>query len=339
MQYRALGNTKIQASVIGFGTWAIGGWLWGGTDEKKSVDALRSAIDRGINLIDTAPMYGYGLSEEIVGKAIRGHRDNVVLATKCGVRWTKGELEPGKGEFYLYGSTSGFGTETDHDWKVYICLHPDSIRKEVEWSLQRLGTDYIDLYQTHTQESTIPIEETMGTLLDLKREGKIRAIGVSNATPEQLRRYMAVGRVDVSQERFSFIDRGIEENGILDLCRQKNASLLPYSPLAMGLLTGKMAPDRHFPDTDIRSTMERFKPDNITRVNAMLQKLEPIAQRRQLTIGQLIIAWTITFYNKTHILCGARTPEQVLENAVSGDVFLNREEMEFLAGLREEKFV
>jgi aryl-alcohol dehydrogenase-like predicted oxidoreductase len=179
MRYRSLGKSGIEASVVGLGSWAIGGWMWGGAEEAESVRAIHAAIDAGVNLIDTAPVYGFGVSEEVVGKAIRDRRDKVVLATKCGLVWHEE-----KGEFF-FASDEKHPTD-DGRIKVYRRLAPDTIRREVEWSLKRLGTDRIDLLQTHWQDSTTPIAATMHTLMELKKEGKIRAIGCSNATPEQM---------------------------------------------------------------------------------------------------------------------------------------------------------
>src|SRR5882724_5273624 len=192
MLYRPLGQSGIQASVIGLGTWAIGGWMWGGTDEAKAIRAIQVSLDAGITLIDTAPAYGLGLSETIVGKAVAGRRDKVVIATKCGLVW-----HVKRGDPFL-----------DEKGKaIHRYLGSESIRYEVEQSLKRLNTDYIDLYQTHWQDVTTPIEETMKTLLDLKKQGKIRAIGVSNCAVEQLEAYRKIGPLDSAQEKYSMLDR------------------------------------------------------------------------------------------------------------------------------------
>ncbi len=178
MRYRMVGQSGIETSVVAFGAWAVGGWWWGGADDSESIDAIRKALDLGITFIDTAPVYGLGHSEEVVGKAIKGRRDEVVLATKCGLVW---HTDRG----------SHFFDEAGRGVRRY--LGAESIRYEVEQSLRRLQTDVIDLYQTHWQDATTPIEETMGALLELKREGKIRAIGVSNATVEEMDEYRKAG--------------------------------------------------------------------------------------------------------------------------------------------------
>ena len=184
MRYTPIGQSGITASVVAHGAWAIGGWMWGGTDVQKSVRSIHTSLDAGVNFIDTAPAYGLGLSERIVGEAVRGRRDKVILATKCGLVW-----HTGKGTFFV----------DQNGARIHRYLGADSIRYEVEQSLRRLETDYIDLYQTHWQDSTTPIEETMGTLLDLKKQGKIRAIGVSSCTVAQVRQYRSVGPVDAAQ--------------------------------------------------------------------------------------------------------------------------------------------
>jgi len=216
--------------------------MWGGTDVQKSVRSIHTSLDAGVNFIDTAPAYGLGLSERIVGEAVRGRRDKVILATKCGLVW-----HTGKGTFFV----------DQNGARIHRYLGADSIRYEVEQSLRRLETDYIDLYQTHWQDSTTPIEETMGTLLDLKKQGKIRAIGVSNCTVAQVRQYRSVGPVDAAQEQYSMLHRGLERE-YLPYCAQNHMAVLAYSPLANGLLTGKVDPDRVFPEDDLRSHSPLF---------------------------------------------------------------------------------
>jgi len=321
MQTRPLGQSGIQASVVGFGAWAIGGWMWGGADERQSIAAIHRAIDLGMNLIDTAPMYGYGLSEEIVGRAIKDRRDKVVLATKCGLIWYREE-----GEFFFYADERGISAGPG-PYKVYRCLRPESIREEIEKSLSRLQTDYIDLYQTHWPDPTTPVEDTMACLLRLKDEGKIRAIGTSNVSIDLLERYRKLGPVDSTQEKFSMIDVGIVEAGLTEYCQQHNIAILAYSPLAQGLLTGKVSPDREFPEGDQRRTKPRFSRENRLRIQALLDELRPYAEKHGLTLSQLVIAWTVAQPGITHALCGARTPEQVEENARAGQVQLPAEDV------------
>jgi len=320
MQYRPLGASGIQASVVALGTWAIGGWMWGGTDERKAIEAVKAAVDSEVNFIDTAPAYGLGLSEELVGRAIEGRRDKVVLATKCSLVW---HTDKGKYHFEQHGK------------KVHLYAGPDSIRYEVEQSLRRLRTDYIDLYQTHWQDSTTPIEDTMAALLDLKDKGKIRAIGASNANLSQIKRYCKVGPLDCDQEKFSMIDRYIEKAN-LPFCRENNIAVLAYSPLAMGLLTGKIGPDREFQGDDLRKTRPQFSIENRRRIAAMLDKFKPVCEEHGITLAQLAIAWTITQPGVTHALCGGRNAEQATENARAGDVVLSEEDLGIINGAISE---
>jgi aryl-alcohol dehydrogenase-like predicted oxidoreductase len=318
MFYRKLGSSNIEVSVVGFGAWAIGGWMWGGADENKAIAAVQAALDQGINLLDTAPIYGYGRSEELIGRAIQDRRDQAILATKCGMVWDREE-----GEFFFHADEKGIQSRQSEK-KIYKCLRPASIRDELEKSLKRLRTDHIDLYQTHWQDKTTPIADTMVALLKLKEEGKIRAIGVSNATTEQIKEY---GPIDSDQEKFSMLDQNLATSGQLEYCRQNNITVLAYSPLANGLLTGKMQPDRQFGPGDLRAANLRFRKENIAKINAKLEKLRPIAERHQASIAQLVIAWTFSQPGITSVLCGARDDSQVRENAAAGKIELSAEEI------------
>lgn len=318
MQYRPLGRSEIKASVITFGAWAIGGWMWGKQDEAAAVEAIHAALDAGINTIDTAPMYGFGKSEEIVGKAIAGRRDDVVIADKCGMRW---DLEKGK----LFFNSSLESIDANGEHPIHIYSGPESIRVEVERSLVRLGTDYIDLYQTHWQDVTTPLEETIGVLDELVTEGKIRAFGPCNADPEQLAAY-AGGGASTDQEKFSMIDRDLESTNIA-YCLDEGLAVLAYSPMANGLLTGRMSPDRQFEATDLRAQRPRFSVENRKRVAVFLDALAPIAEGHDATLAQLVVAWTIQQPGVTHALVGARTAEQAIENAGAASIRLGQGEM------------
>jgi methylglyoxal reductase len=322
MQYRKLGPSGIEISAVGFGAWAIGGWMWGGADERLAIDAIQAALDAGVNLIDTAPMYGYGRSEEIVGRALQGRRDKVVIATKCGMVWDREE-----GEFYFHADEKGIQSR-ESEKKVYKNLRPSSIRDEIEKSLKRLQTDRIDLYQTHWQDKTTPIADTMAELLKLKSEGKIRAIGLCNATVDHIKKY---GAIDSDQEKFSMLDRNLATNGQLDFCRENNIAMLAYSPLANGLLTGKISPDRKFNPGDLRAMNMRFRKDNIAKINAKLAELQPIADKHKASIAQLVIAWTFSQPGITCVLCGARAATQARENAAAGDIALSAEDIETMS--------
>ena len=324
MQYRALGDSGIRASVVGLGTWVMGGWMWGGTSDEDSIAAIHASLDHGVNLIDTAPIYGFGAAEQVVGKALADRRDEAVIATKCGMvaNTTRGEFK--------FASTAR-AIDADGLIQIYQYNHPDSIRWEIERSLKRLGTDRIDLYQTHWQEQETPIEDTMACLEKLRDEGKIRAIGVCNANPEQMGRYRAAGRLDSDQERYSMLDRGLEDTNLPD-AREHGQAVLAWSPLALGLLTGKIGPDRTFPPGDLRRDNPRFSVENRKRVQAMLGELEPYAEAHGVTIAQLVIAWTFHQPGLSHVLCGARHAEQARENAAAGAVELSADE---LAAMRQ----
>ena len=328
MRYLPLGFSGINASVVGLGTWGIGGWMWGGVDEEQAVQAINTAIDAGITLVDTAPIYGFGLAEELVGRAVRGRRDQVILATKCGMvtNTTDGELK------FRVDVT---GPKEHGHIGVRIHLDPASIRNEVEASLRRLQTDYIDLYQTHWQESTTPIEATMGCLMELKDEGKIRAIGVCNASSAQMVAYRKHGQLDSDQEKYAMLDREIEQDQ-LPYCAQENIAVLAYSPLALGLLTGKIDPDAEFDAADQRSDHERFTPDSIRRVNQMLDALQPIADEHRVSVPQLVIGWTAHQAGITHVLCGSRRPKHVRENAEAGDLQLKEHDLKRMAAILEQ---
>jgi aryl-alcohol dehydrogenase-like predicted oxidoreductase len=328
MQYREIGKSGIQASTVALGAWAIGGWMWGGQDDSDSIRTIQTAIDQGINLIDTAAIYGFGHSEEVVGRAIAGRRQEVVLATKCGLRWEGSE--PRQGDFYFSSNAKGLEESSDAAYQVYRYLGPDSIREEIEASLRRLNVETIDLYQTHWQETTTAIEDTMDALVRLREEGKIRAIGVSNANVEQIQKYLARGTVDSDQEQYSMLDRKLESSN-LPFCRKRKISFLAYSPLANGLLTGKIGADREFGEGDLRRSHPRFSLENRKRVDSMLDELRPIAGGRNVTLAQLVIAWTLAQPGVTHALVGARNNEQALANAAAGDLELTREEVESIA--------
>ena len=312
---RPIGASGIEASVVGLGTWAIGGWMWGGTEEKQSIAAIQESIDEGISLIDTAPAYGQGLSETIVGKAIEGRRDKVVLATKCGLVW-----HTRKGNHFF-----------DYDGQpVHRYLGKESIVHEVEQSLARLKTDYIDLYITHWQDPTTPVGETMEALDMLKQQGKIRSIGASNVSADDLQSYVASGKLDAIQEEYSMVKRDIESS-LLPICAEHGVSMLSYSSLALGLLSGKIGPDRTFSGDDQRKDNPRFSISNREKIARLMTDLAPIADRHQATNAQIVIAWTVQQPGITFSLCGARNPQQARENARAGAIRLMPEELNMIS--------
>jgi aryl-alcohol dehydrogenase-like predicted oxidoreductase len=321
MQYRKIGQQD--ASIVAFGAWAIGGWMWGGADEDDAVDAIHAALDVGMNFIDTAPIYGFGASEQVIGRALRDKRDQAFIATKCGMVW--GPEFADKGEFKFNSDDQRINPEGSTEVRIY--LDPKSIRRELEMSLDRLKTDYVDLYQTHWQESTTPIADTMAELEKMRSEGKIRTIGCSNATTDQMDQYRAAGRLDSDQEQYSMLDRDLEASN-LPYCQKHGIAFLAYSPLARGLLTGKVTPDRQFDEGDQRAHMKRFSVDNRRRVQSMLQQIQPVADEHGISLTQLAIAWTAAQPGCSHVLCGARNRQQVSENAGAGDVNLSDEQIQ-----------
>jgi methylglyoxal reductase len=319
MEQRQLGQSDLQVPVVGFGAWAIGGWMWGGTDDEAAIKAIQKGIDEGITLIDTAPSYGMGHSERIVGKAIEGRRDEVIIATKCGIRW---DLDTG---------TEWFRT-TDNEGvprSMVRCLSKDSIKHEVEQSLERLNIEVIDLYQCHWPDPDTPIAETMEALLAIQQEGKVRAIGVSNFSVEQMQECLRHGVIASDQPEYNPLERGIEHD-VLPFCIEQNIGVLAYSPIAQGLMTGKVTMDREFPEGDVRRSRPWFQPDNRKRVLDILAVLQPIADGHKATLAQLTIAWVLAQPGITSALVGARNENQVVENARAARIELSDDEIQLM---------
>ncbi|MDP6935055.1 MAG: aldo/keto reductase [Myxococcota bacterium] len=316
---RTLGQSDLQVQPIIFGAWAIGGWFWGGTDDDNAIDAIRASLDHGIMAIDTAPMYGYGHSEEVVGRAIRGRRDQAIVMTKCGLRW---DDERGATFFDTDGPDGRSRT-------IKRNLRPDSIRRECEASLKRLGVDTIDLYQCHWPDPTTPVEESMQELGRLVEEGKVRAIGVSNFTPELMTRAReALGSIPLAsnQPRYSLLTRGIEDE-VLPWCREHEVGVVVYSPMERGLLSGAITEDRTFPETDGRSGDPLFRVENRRVILEALRTLDPIARAHDATFAQLAVAWCTHQPGITAALVGARTAAQASENARGARLSLSDEDL------------
>ncbi len=316
MEIRQLGNSGINATVVTLGTWAIGGWAWGGTDRNKAIQAIQESIDQGITSIDTAPVYGFGTSETIVGEAIEGHHDKVQIFTKYGLRW-----DQQKGQFY-------FNTK-DTDGKpidIYKYAAKESVIHECEQSLKRLKIDKIDLYQIHWPDETTPIDETMEAVEKLIDQGKIVAAGVCNYNVDQMKTAEKVVGLASNQVPYSMINRGIEDD-VTPFCMKNNKAILAYSPLQRGLLTGKITEDHTFNKGDNRATNPFFKKENIKKVNDFLNNIKPVAEGHNITLPQLVIAWTKQQPGITVALVGARDPKQAKENAAAANISLTDEEM------------
>ena len=312
MQKRRLGNTDIEITAGALGTWALGGWLWGGTDRNEPEVAVRTAIDAGINCIDTAPVYGFGLSEELVGDAIQGRRDEVIVATKCGLVWDGRE-----GGTHYFDTVDAAGREL----AVFRCLRKSSIMGECEDSLRRLKVDVIDLYQCHWPDPGTPIDETMDALLTLRQQGKIRAFGVSNFSVDQLTACLETTDLASNQPHYSLLSRDIEAD-VLPFCREQGISVLAYSPMEMGLLTGKISMAHEFPESDVRSKKPWFQPEKRRAVLAALDQIRHIAEAHEATLAQLAVAWITSQPGVTTALVGARSGSQARDNAAAGALAL-----------------
>jgi methylglyoxal reductase len=318
MELRRLGTSDIEIAPIVLGTWGIGGWWWGGSDDQQAVEALRRGLDLGANCIDTAPIYGFGHAEEIVGQAIADRRDEVIVATKCGMRW---DLE--EGQHFFNDDTKQAGKVS-----VYRNLTRDSIMTEVERSLERLDIEYIDLYQCHWPDETTDLEETMGALMELFEQDVIRAIGVSNFSREQHEKCMRYGHLHTSQPRFSLLMHD-SLTEVLPFCHEHDISTLVYSPLEQGLLTGKIDPDTEFAEGDKRPQNNPwFKEDAMKQALEVIDEtLRPVAEEHGATIAQVTIAATIALEGITAALLGCRQPKHVEENIGAAEVELSDEEI------------
>lgn len=296
MQTRRLGQSDVEITPILVGTWQAGKRGWVGIEDESVIQALRASYDAGITTFDTAEVYGEGYSEQIVGKALSEVRQSVIYATKV------------------------FASHLKYQQVIEAC----------ERSLTNLQTDYIDLYQIHWPSGSfntavVPIEETMSALNELKQQGKIRAIGVSNFSRQQLEEAAQYGQIDSLQPPYSLFWRGVETDA-MPYCVEHNITILAYSPLAQGLLTGKFGPDHQFPKGDIRAKNKLFQSPHYERAQTALDKLRPIAERHHCTMGQLALAWLIA-QPQTCAIAGARNSAQATQNADAVKVSLAPEEL------------
>jgi aryl-alcohol dehydrogenase-like predicted oxidoreductase len=313
MEYININGTNLKSSRIGLGTWAIGGWMWGGIDDKESIRTIHTALDQGVNLIDTAPIYGYGRSEAIVGEAVRQHgrRESVIIATKVGIDWTNGRIER--------NSTR------------------ERILKEFEDSLRRLQTDYIDIYQVHWPDPLVPVEATAAILGDLYKQGKIRAIGVSNHSPDEMDRFRAIAPLHTIQPPYNLFEREIEQD-VLPYALERGITTMTYGALCRGLLSGAMQTDRQFANGDMRKTTDpKFQPDHFGEYLNATSKLDTFA-RHYLgkRVIHLAVRWLLDQPGVGVALWGARRPEQLAPiNEVSGSSLLKSDFAAIEAILRD----
>ena len=307
MQTKKLGWTDLNLSIIGVGTWAIGGggweYSWGPQDDRESISTIRHALEKKINWIDTAPVYGLGHSEEVVGQAIKGLRDKLIIATKCGLVW-------------------------DKDGNISHHLKKESIRSEIEASLGRLEIDVIDLYQIHWPDPDEEIEEAWSTIADLIKEGKVRYAGVSNFSAEQLKRVQPIHPVASLQPPYSMLERGIEEE-LLDYCSANNIGVIAYSPMQKGLLTGKFTRERvqNLPADDHRREDPHFQEPEFSANIELVKGLRSIAEKSGRTVAQLAIAWVLRRPEVTAAIVGARRPFQIEETVIAAESMLSREDI------------
>ncbi len=325
MEKRKLGNSDLMITPIAFGAWAIGGWMWGGAERKDAIKAIETSLEMGMTTIDTAPVYGFGLSEEIVGEVIKNKRDKTEILTKFGMKW-----DTQKGEFY-FSTQDNQGRPID----IYRYAGRDSVIQECENSLKRMGTDYIDLYQIHWPDSTTPIDETMEAVNRLIEQGKVRAAGVCNYDHELLGETLKTTSIISNQVPYSMVRRDIEDN-VVPYCLENSIGILAYSPLQRGLLTGKFKTGHKFNEGDNRPGTPYFQENNMIRVNEFLQSIKPIADSYDISLAQLVLRWTIEQPGITCALAGARNPGQVKDNTGALNFDINKEEIDTINEKLEE---
>ncbi len=320
MEYRKIGKSDLELSTVTFGAWAAGGWMWGGTERSDALKAILASYDLGVTSIDTAPVYGQGTSEEIVGEAIKElPRDKIQILTKYGLRW---DSRQGK---YYFSSKNNQGEKID----LYKYAGRESVIQECENSLRRLGTDYIDLLQIHWHDITTPIQETMETVAKLIKEGKVRYAGVCNYDVSLLEEASKYVDMISDQVPYSMLRRDIEDE-LVPHAIASNQSILAYSPLQRGVLTGKITPGYKFGEGDNRPGLPYYSDENIKRTNTFLEKIKPLADEKNATLTQLVIRWTIEQPGITIALVGARNAEQAIQNAKSMDIKLSKEEIGYI---------
>lgn len=317
-----IGTLDKKISRMGLGTWAIGGGsAWGGDRAREEcIKTIQKCPELGVNLIDTAPGYNFGQSEKIVGEALKGmEREKVVVMTKFGIVWTR--------EGALFNKVG--------DVQLYKNLSRESILEEIEMSLERLGTDYIDIYMSHWQAVEpyfTPISDTMDVLNELKVRGKIKAIGAANVTALQVQEYLKYGSLDIVQAKYSVLDREVEDE-LLPLCKEKGIVLQAYSPLEMGLLSGAMP--RDYKPVGAQCNKKWFQPDNMSKVMDFLNELRPLCEKYNCAVADLSMAWILAQNDKVVLLSGATTGEQIRKNTRSDELELEASDVAIIRDMAE----
>ena len=315
MRTKQLGYTDLKLTTVGLGTWAIGGpWQfgWGPQDDNEAISAILTALEKGINWIDTAPIYGLGHSEEFIGKVLKQINTKPIIATKCGILWNEKK-------------------------EKVTCLKRQSIRQECHDSLKRLGVDVIDLYQMHWPQPEEDVEQAWEEMAKLLEEGKVRYIGVSNFNIEQIERIQKIAAVSSLQPPYSMIHRKVEDE-LLGYCTKNNMGVIVYSPMQRGLLTGKFSQERlsNLPLDDHRRRSQDFHEPQFTATMELVNKLKKIADEKGQTCAQLAISWVLRRNEVTTAIVGARRPEQIKETAKAADWKLSESEIEQIKKLLAE---
>lgn len=320
MKYRKLGSSDLKLSTITYGAFAIGGAMWGGNEKKDSIESVKASIENGVTTLDTAPFYGFGLSEKIIGQAIQGYdRSKIQLLTKFGLVWDGSNN--GKGEFFFEAEQEG------KPIKVYKYATKANVVKEVEDSLRRLNTDYIDLLQIHWPDNTTPISETMEALDVLIQQGKIRAAGVSNYNISQVEEAKNTLSIASIQVGYSMLNRSIESN-LVPYALENDLGIIAYSPMERGLLTGKYFEGSKLKSNDHRNSY--FQQFDLPKVKFFLDAIKPIANAKKISLSQLILRWTTLQPAITVVLSGARDAKQAELNASAMEINISAEEMDFI---------
>ena len=318
MKYQMIGTSGIEVSRIAFGAWEVGGGTAWDCDDQAAGNMVAALPDIGINFIDTAKVYGTGRSEELLGKALKGKRHDFILASKGGMNW-----RDSSGERFCY----------DRDGRsVYQNTSPKALRLDLEESLTRLDTDYLDLYFTHRQPITVPIADTMGALMRFKEEGKIRAIGISNASIPQLEEYLRYGKVDVVQEKFSLFDRG-EVLDYISFCKEHGITFQAYSALERGILTDRFNAQTAVSPGQGAYGMIWYGTERRKDVLSLLDKLKSIAEGYGLSVSALALSYVLTWGEHINAICGSRKPEHLSQSALGADLVLPQDTMDRIFAL------